>query len=241
METGITSITMQKDKSNSEAKKQKTPLQVSTTEELQNSVQEKVTPVIKGTETEHVVNDAESNGAQSIEFSESVAPEDPSALLRKLEEVQAEAEAARTQHLRAVADLENFRKRSARERQALIQFACIHLVEGLLPTLDNLKIGLEAAKKHPEAQPITEGFTMVFEQFRGVLNQSGLKEVNPAGEAFDPNRHECVAHKPSDEIPEGKVLAVTRVGYAFHERLLRPASVVVSSGPVKIDDKPTNI
>ena len=68
-----------------------------------------------------------------------------------------------------------------------------------------------------------------------MLQQHGVVEINPEGEAFDPNLHEGVSHQPSDTVEEGKVLAVTRMGYRFHDRLLRPASVVVSSGPAVQD------
>jgi molecular chaperone GrpE len=74
---------------------------------------------------------------------------------------------------------------------------------------------------------------MVLEQLKGVLDRHGLKEVNPAGQEFDPHLHESISHQPSGEVPEGHVLQVVRVGYTLHGRLLRPASVVLSSGPAK--------
>jgi len=76
---------------------------------------------------------------------------------------------------------------------------------------------------------------MVLEQLKAVLTQHGLKEVNPVGQRFDPHRHESISHQPSPEVPEEHVLQVIRIGYTIHGRLLRPASVVVSSGPAKKD------
>lgn len=138
-------------------------------------------------------------------------------------------------YLRAVADLENFRKRAVREKEEVRQFGTTAVMEDLLPILDNLTLGLAAAKQQSDGRAIAEGVALVLEQFKGTLARHGLKEVNPAGEAFDPNVHECISHQPSAEVPEEKVMQVVRSGFTLNGRLLRPASVVVSSGPAKGD------
>jgi molecular chaperone GrpE len=135
--------------------------------------------------------------------------------------------------VRAMADQENFRRRVAREKDELRQFASAGLLQGLLPVLDNLQLGLAAARQQTDTKSIVDGVTMVLEQLKGVLDRHGLKEVNPAGQEFDPHLHESISHQPSGEVPEGHVLQVVRVGYTLHGRLLRPASVVLSSGPAK--------
>jgi molecular chaperone GrpE len=135
--------------------------------------------------------------------------------------------------VRAMADQENFRRRVAREKDELRQFASASLLQGLLPVLDNLQLGLAAARQQTDTKSIVDGVTMVLEQLKGVLDRHGLKEVNPAGQEFDPHLHESISHQPSGEVPEGHVLQVVRVGYTLHGRLLRPASVVLSSGPAK--------
>ena len=144
-----------------------------------------------------------------------------------------EAAANYDRYLRAVADLENFRRRATREKDELRQFATVNLLQGILPVLDNLQLALEAARQQTDAATIANGVAMVLEQFKSVLGHHGLKEVNPVGQKFDPHRHESISHQPSREVPEEHVLKVVRTGYTLHGRLLRPASVVVSSGPAK--------
>jgi molecular chaperone GrpE len=156
-------------------------------------------------------------------------PEEPLAAAKR------EAAANYDRYLRAVADLENFRRRATREKEELRQFATVSLLQGILPVLDNLQLGLDAARQQADATTIANGVAMVLEQLKAVLTQHGLKEVNPVGQRFDPHRHESISHQPSPEVPEEHVLQVIRIGYTIHGRLLRPASVVVSSGPAKKD------
>jgi molecular chaperone GrpE len=142
-----------------------------------------------------------------------------------------EAAANYDRYTRAVADLENFRKRTVREKDELRQFAAAGVVEDIIPILDNLSLGVAAAKQQTDVKAIVDGVSLVLEQFKGTLGKHGLKEINPAGQAFDPNLHDCISHQPSADIPEEKVIQVVRLGYSLNGRLLRPASVVVSSGP----------
>lgn len=144
-----------------------------------------------------------------------------------------EAAANYDRYLRALADLENFRRRAIREKNELRQFGSAGLLQDLLPVVDNLQLAVNAARKESAAQSIADGVAMVLDQFRSALSRHGLKEVNPAGEKFDPHQHESLSHLPSAEIPEEHVAQVVRIGYKLHDRLLRPASVVLSSGPAK--------
>lgn len=136
-------------------------------------------------------------------------------------------------YMRAVADLENFRKRTIREKDELRQFATANVVEGIIPILDNLSLGLAATKQQTDVKAIVDGIGLVLDQFKGTLGRHGLKEINPQGQPFDPNQHDCISHQPSADIAEEKVSQVVRLGYSLNGRLLRPASVVVSSGPAK--------
>lgn len=147
--------------------------------------------------------------------------------------VKKEATANYDRYMRAVADLENYRKRTIREKDELRQYAASNVVEDIIPILDNLSLGLAAARQQTDVKAIVEGVGHVLEQFKGTLAKHGLKEINPQGQAFDPNQHDCISHQPSAEVPEEKVSQVVRFGYALNGRLLRPASVVVSSGPAK--------
>jgi molecular chaperone GrpE len=137
--------------------------------------------------------------------------------------------------LRISADLENFRRRTVREKEELRQFAAARVLEDLLPGLDNLALGLAAAKQPgADAKGLASGVELVLGQLKAALAQHGLKEINPAaGQPFDPHQHESISHQPSAEVPAEHVLSVVRTGFALNGRLLRPASIVLSSGPAR--------
>ncbi|MFO8027035.1 MAG: nucleotide exchange factor GrpE [Opitutales bacterium] len=176
------------------------------------------------------------SAAEEVEV-EPDAPEDEGVAtepeLSALEKAQAEAAEMKTRYLRSVADLENYRRRIGREKQDIIRSAAAGVIEELLPVLDNMKLGLQAAENHPEAKDVTVGFQMVDEQLKKTLSEHGLEELIPDGEPFDPNLHECIAHQPSDEVKEDHVIETVRAGYRLNERLIRAANVIVSSGPSK--------
>jgi len=144
-----------------------------------------------------------------------------------------EAAANYDRYLRAVADLENYRRRVTREKDELRHSAAAGLLQHLLPVLDNLQLAVAAARQEATPGKIADGVAMVLEQFRGALERHGLKELNPLGQKFDPHQQESLSHLPSPTVPEEHVLQVVRVGYTLHGRLVRPASVVLSSGPAK--------
>ena len=137
-------------------------------------------------------------------------------------------------YLRLAADLENFRRRTVREKDELRLYAASRIVEDLLPVLDNLALGL-AATKQPNAdlKTLAGGVDMVMQQFRTALTSHGLKEINPAGQPFDPHQHEAISHQPDAKVPAESVVTVVRIGYSLNGRLLRPAAVIVSSGPAE--------
>jgi molecular chaperone GrpE len=152
---------------------------------------------------------------------------------------QAKKEAAENyeRFLRASADLENLRKRTVREKEELRLYSASRLLEDLLPSLDNLGLGLEAAKlPNADLKSLSGGVELVQQQLKAALANHGLKEINPVGLAFDPHQHEAIAHMPSEDVAAESVLKVVRTGYTLNGRLLRPASVVVSSG--KPDGEP---
>lgn len=135
-------------------------------------------------------------------------------------------------YLRAVADLENYRRRVVREKDELRQFALRGLVESLLPVLENLRLAITSAQQTPDPHAIAAGVALVVDQFRSALAAVGATEISPAvGADFDPHQHESLAHAPSDAVPEEKIVQLVRPGFALNGRLIRPASVVLSSGP----------
>jgi len=160
-------------------------------------------------------------------------PEPPEPELPKdpLEAAKMELAQWRDRALRTQADLENFRKRSARDRTEAIKYGNSSLLEELLPIADNFEMGLAAATADDTQSSIAQGMQMVHKQLNDFLSNNGLKEIETEGKAFDPNIHEALSQQSSDEVPEGTIIATIRKGYHLNDRLLRAANVIVSSGP----------
>ena len=131
--------------------------------------------------------------------------------------------------IRTAADLDNYRKRMARERADDLRFARAGLVEELLPVFDNFSMGLQMAEQEQDSM-IYKGMAMVKGQLDDFLAAQGLKEV-PAQGVFDPNFHEAVAEEEKEGAEPGEILFVKRKGYTLHDRLLRAAAVIVAKAP----------
>jgi molecular chaperone GrpE len=125
---------------------------------------------------------------------------------------------------RALADLDNYRKRSAREIDARLAESRDALLRDWLEPLDSVE---RAIRMQPDS-PLTGGLRGVLEQMEAVLTRHGVRRIGERGERFDPERHEAVAVQPSSEVPDHTVLEVARSGFALGDRVLRPAQVVVS-------------
>ena len=142
---------------------------------------------------------------------------------------EAEALKWREAAIRTAADLDNYRKRMARERADDLRFARAGLVEELLPVFDNFSMGLQMAEQEQDSM-IYKGMAMVKGQLDDFLAAQGLKEVATQG-VFDPNFHEAVAEEFKEGAEPGEILFVKRKGYTLHDRLLRAAAVIVAKAP----------
>lgn len=154
------------------------------------------------------------------------APEETSAV----DTLRAEAEQHRADFLRAIAELENVRKRSAREIDAARQFGVERFAADLLPVADTLALALESAA-NADAATLLEGQHATLRLLKKAFEQAGLAEIDPAGQPFDPARHEAMAMRPSNEHPPHTVAQVIQKGWLLNGRLLRPARVIVSTAP----------
>jgi molecular chaperone GrpE len=144
----------------------------------------------------------------------------------------AQANAHWDRYVRAMADLENYRKRAAREKGEAAQAAVESLLGKLLPVLDHFEMALAAASDpNTTLESLRSGVTLIQGQLRQALVEAGLEEINALGEPFDPNVHEAVSQLASSEVPDNHVLHQLRKGYRLRNRLLRPASVVVARPP----------
>ncbi|MDV7394750.1 nucleotide exchange factor GrpE, partial [Arthrospira platensis SPKY1] len=123
--------------------------------------------------------------------------EDVINLAEELQKAQEEIASLKDRYLRTVAEMENFRRRLAREKQDIIRSAASGLIESLLPVLDNMRLGLQSAENHPQAREVSKGFSMVNEQLQGVLREQGLETLEPQNEEFDPNLHDALTQQPS--------------------------------------------
>lgn len=146
--------------------------------------------------------------------------------------LQADLDRFRDLALRSQADFENYKKRAAREKEDAVKYANSSLLQRLVSILDNFELGLAAAKSDGEESPIYSGMLLVQKQLNDLLEENGLQAIEAEGKKFDPNVHEAIAHEPG-QAAEGTVIRQARRGYRFKDRLLRPARVVVSSGPAK--------
>jgi molecular chaperone GrpE len=130
--------------------------------------------------------------------------------------------------VRTQADMDNYRKRVTRERQDLIKTANEKLLLDLLAPIDHFEMGLQSTQKNPD-DPLRQGMEMILSQFKQFLKNHGVTEVEAAGQTFDPALHEAVTYQESDQ-PEGQIIQQLRKGYKLNDKLLRPATVVVSKG-----------
>ena len=139
------------------------------------------------------------------------------------------------QHLRLQAEFDNFRRRGLKEKQESLKFGHQNLVKDLLSAVDNLERALEhgAQKEGPEVKGILDGVELVHREVLGALAKHGVKEIEALGAIFDPADHEAMGQLPNDEVPPNTVLEVLQKGYLIHDRMLRPARVIVSRQATK--------
>jgi molecular chaperone GrpE len=145
-------------------------------------------------------------------------------------DAQAEAAKWKEHAARNQAELENYRKRVAREREDDIKRTRAGLLEDLLPVLDNFELGMLEVRKGDPKSPIVVGMEMIERQLKDFMANAGVEVIDAVGAPFDPNLHEAVSQEESKEIPEGKIIRQLRKGYKLRDRLLRAAMVVVSKG-----------
>ena len=150
----------------------------------------------------------------------------------ELHAAQIAAVEARQDMLRMQADMDNLRKRLVREHEKSRLRTLERFMNDLLPVRDSLERGLEAASDPAASvETLTEGKQLIMKMLTKAMGDHGLKTIDPTGEAFDPEKHEAMTMLTSDQFDENTVLDVLEKGYQLHDRLIRPAKVVVSRKP----------
>ncbi|MBI2213352.1 MAG: nucleotide exchange factor GrpE [Acidobacteria bacterium] len=169
--------------------------------------------------------EAEERSAQPAEEATGIAPVAESA---QVEELRRENKELRDRLLRSRADIDNFRKRTEREKQDFYRYALADIMRELLPVLDNFERALAASAQ--SAQDILVGVDLIYKQLSDVLGKAGLRPVDEEGVPFDPSIHEAVARDEESPLPAHSVATILQKGYMLNERLVRPAMVRVSTG-----------
>lgn len=131
--------------------------------------------------------------------------------------------------LRERAEFENYQKRSQRDQSQERRYAHVPLAFDLLPVIDNLERAVAAAQQANEASPLVQGVALVQAQLLDLLRRHGITPLDAAGQPFDPNLHEAVMQQPTVDVPPHTVLQVLERGFRVHDRVLRPAKVIVSA------------
>jgi molecular chaperone GrpE len=155
----------------------------------------------------------------------------PAVAVDPAEQTAAEIAALKDQLLRTRADFENSRKRLMREKEESLRYANQAILADLLPLLDHLELGLQAASAGTDVASVVAGVKLIQSQFERFLTEHGVTPIEALGKPFDPNWHEALGQEPAPGKPEGTVLHLRRRGFKLGDRLLRPASVVTVAPP----------
>ncbi len=183
----------------------------------------------------------EQDAAPDAPVTEAPAPAEAAEVqVDPLEEARAEAAKNWDLYLRERAELENFRKRTQREKEESRFFARKDLLLEVLPVLDNLERALSHADQSGKDQGLLEGVTMTAVQFRKVIEDLGARPVSAVGTVFDSNLHQAMGQVETAEHPAGTVVSEMQRGYLLQDRLLRPALVMVAKAPAAPENEPTN-
>ena len=147
---------------------------------------------------------------------------------KQIADLQAQIEKEKKEYLFLMAEFDNFRKRTLKEKSDIIKNAGENVLKGLLPIMDDFERGIKAAEASPEADSVKDGVKLIYNKFKTYLNQNGVKEMDPADDNFDTEKHEAISVVPvQDEDKKGKILDTVEKGYTINDKVLRHAKVVV--------------
>lgn len=172
------------------------------------------------------VNDKANEGAATEAAEKELSPEEALATVRQ------EAQEATDRYLRAKAEMENVRKRGQRDLAEAREYTKSVTVGEFFSPFDHFQMAMAHVEENPDVETMKQGMKMILSEFKRGFENLGITLVDATGKEFNPAEHEAVAQEASDTVPEGQVLRQWKCGYRMGEKLLRPASVVVSSGPV---------
>lgn len=174
-----------------------------------------------------VVDEVNATPAEDSEAGEEVV-HDSMDLVEENEKLKAEVEKEKKEYLFLMAEFDNFRKRTLKEKSELIKNAGESAFKGLLPIVDDFERALKATEKTEENAPVVEGMELIYKKLKKYMEQNGVKEMDPEDKVFDSDRHEAISAIPvPDESQKGKILDTVEKGYTINDKVLRHAKVVV--------------
>ncbi len=186
---------------------------------------------------ENVNNPEEFENLQEEQFSEDVIPEEVEAegaeeLLedesKKISSLEEQLAKEKKEYLFLMAEFDNFRKRTLKEKSEIIRNAGEQVLKGLLPIVDDFERGLKASEEAQDAGAVREGMELIYKKLLKYLEQNGVKAIDPEDKDFDTSRHEAISAVPiEDESLKGKILDTVEKGYMINDKVLRHAKVVV--------------
>jgi molecular chaperone GrpE len=150
---------------------------------------------------------------------------------RLMEQLRADLDAARDRVLRSQAELENYRKRAAREIEENRRYAELPLIRDLLPVLDNVERAIAAAENSQDVAALLDGIKLVARQFEDIFAGHHCQRIGALHLPFDPNLHHAISQQPSGDFPANTVVLVAQPGFLLHDRVVRPSQVIVSRLP----------
>ena len=185
---------------------------------------------IENPDTE-IIDDAGAATAGADETAETIENDEMSEinkLAAQLGETEAKLEKEKKEYLFLMAEFDNFRKRTIKEKGDIIRNASESVLKGLLPIVDDFERGLEAIKDTDDAESVKEGMALIYNKLIKFLEQNGVKAIESTGQSFDPELHEAIAMVPTDdESQKGKVIDTPTKGYTINDKVLRYAKVAV--------------
>ncbi len=177
----------------------------------------------EGTGEEAQVQEKAENAGEEAQVQEEPKQPSPEEIIAELND----------KYLRLRADFDNYRKRMARESDEIRERSKILVISDFLPVYDFFKMAMDHAGRTDDLNALKQGMQMILNEFKRAFDGLGVKEIQAVGKKFDPKMHEAMKTEASDTVPEGIVLSQWKSGFFVGERLARPATVVVSSGPAK--------
>jgi molecular chaperone GrpE len=160
-----------------------------------------------------------------------IQPEEKSAeeiLQEQLQKLQEESKQNYDHYLRALAEVENIKKRTQREREEYLKYANVSFIKKLLPVIDDLHRAVDNANKSKDFEMLSKGIEMTTRSLDDLLKGEGLQVIESVGKPFDPQYHQALTVEKSDEHPENTVIEQLQTGYTLHNRVIRPSLVKVS-------------